>query len=90
MEECKKTKFADQAAAMFYIAKLKATSCRDKIPQRAYLCEICLSWHITSIKLTPDQRRIQSLERKIKSLEEQLVGKDRIIKYYKTLANGKR
>lgn len=79
MEECKKTKFADQASAMFYIAKLKATSCRDKIPQRAYLCEYCLSWHITSIKLTPDQRVIANLRAKVDHLKMELKRRDEAI-----------
>lgn len=37
---CKKTSFRDEVAAEFYLAKLKKTSMRIKVPQRTYLCEV--------------------------------------------------
>ncbi|WP_340112642.1 hypothetical protein [Maribellus mangrovi] len=50
-----KVKFADQVAAEFYLAKLKKTSCRAVVPQRAYLCEYCNTWHLTSEPESPKQ-----------------------------------
>ncbi len=84
MESCKKTKFVDEISAKFFIAKIKRTSNRDKIPNRAYLCNICNSWHLTSrinfqeeiSKLTDDlakrDLRILELENKLKELELRL------------------
>ncbi len=48
MTECKKTKFINEATAYLYIKKYKETSRRDTIPVRAYLCDQCLVWHVTS------------------------------------------
>lgn len=45
---CNKTSFRDEVAAEFYLAKLKKTSMRIKVPQRTYLCERCFKWHLTS------------------------------------------
>lgn len=47
-KHCKKTSFANEAAAIFYIDKLKRTSIRERVPIRAYLCCQCNSWHLTS------------------------------------------
>jgi len=49
---CKKTKFLDEQQAKYYIEKLNKTSIRDSKPVRAYLCDICINWHITSKKET--------------------------------------
>ena len=46
--KCNKTYFATEEAALFYIEKLKKTSVRDRVPRRAYLCQNCLKWHLTS------------------------------------------
>jgi len=67
---CKKVKFVNEASAMMYVNKLQKTSIRDKKPVRAYLCETCLSWHLTSIeskenmKLIYAKREIANLKRK--------------------------
>ncbi len=45
---CKKVGFATEAQALFYVDKLKNTSTRTIIPVGAYLCPICLVWHLTS------------------------------------------
>lgn len=47
-ERCKKVSFINEDFAIQYIKKLKETSKRTKVPSRAYLCEICLNWHLTS------------------------------------------
>ena len=46
--DCPKTYFANEEQALFYIKKLKATSKRIKVPVRAYLCNKCFNWHLTS------------------------------------------
>lgn len=55
--ECSKVKFATEVAAQIHIAKLKRTSNRDKIPKRAYLCEYCNTWHLTSSDKNEDSWR---------------------------------
>jgi predicted RNase H-like nuclease (RuvC/YqgF family) len=47
-ERCKKVSFINEDFALQYIKKLKETSVRTKVPSRAYLCEVCLNWHLTS------------------------------------------
>lgn len=46
--ECKKVKFATEEFALFYVDKLQKTSIRDKKPIKAYLCQHCVSWHLSS------------------------------------------
>lgn len=48
LEFCPKTYFINEKFANDYIAKLKNTSTRIKRPVRAYLCDKCLNWHLTS------------------------------------------
>lgn len=55
--ECSKVKFATEVAAQLHIAKLKRTSNRNKIPKRAYLCEHCNGWHLTSSDKNEDTWR---------------------------------
>lgn len=45
---CPKTYFINEQFAKDYIKKLNATSVRSKKPVRAYLCDVCLNWHLTS------------------------------------------
>lgn len=47
-ERCKKVCFINEDFAIQYINKLRATSVRTKVPSRAYLCEHCLNWHLSS------------------------------------------
>jgi len=47
-ERCKKVSFINEDFAIQYLKKLKETSVRTKVPSRAYLCETCLNWHLTS------------------------------------------
>jgi hypothetical protein len=46
--ECSKTSFSDEGVANGYIEKLRKTSTRSRVPKRAYLCPVCLRWHLTS------------------------------------------
>jgi hypothetical protein len=65
---CKKTSFANEGIALSYIKKLQATSKRERVPQRAYLCEKCMNWHLTStIDYTRD-KVIVGLNEKIAQL----------------------
>jgi hypothetical protein len=64
--KCKKSSFKDQESANKYILKLQATSKRDRIPQRAYLCEKCNTWHLTS---KPDYNKVETIS-KIENIED--------------------
>ena len=68
---CKKASFSNESQAKFFIEKLIKTSTRVKTPKRAYLCDKCNNWHLTSI---PDKDREYelSLEIKIIELKEEL------------------
>ena len=52
MSECTKTSFINEKYALEYIDWLKRTSKQGKkIPQKAYLCVKCNTWHLTSQKV---------------------------------------
>jgi predicted RNase H-like nuclease (RuvC/YqgF family) len=76
--ECIKASFKDEETAMKYIKKLQATSKRDRIPQRAYLCEKCSTWHLTS---KPDYNKVETIS-KIEKIEP---GVDVFNKYESTI-----
>ena len=87
---CKKTSFADEQTAMRYVYILQNTSRRSVIPHRAYLCEKCLNWHITSLTIQKEKdedlkmrREIQKLERAIKERNKQIENKDNKIQELK-------
>lgn len=73
---CKKVKFIDEEFANQYIQKLQKTSNRKLKPVRAYLCEKCLTWHITSIETISsklpklEQDRLLAKEQKQKEYEQ--------------------
>jgi len=68
---CNKVCFCDEEAALFYIDKLQKTSKRKRIPVRAYLCDKCLTWHITSTKCY-SYDSIKKLEGKVKRKENHI------------------
>jgi len=72
---CKKTYFIDEKNALFYIDKLKRTSCREKIPVSAYLCTKCMNWHLTSIALVDHKSNMQIvyLKREIDNLKAKIL-----------------
>lgn len=72
MNECSKVYFADEKNALLYIEKLHKTSVRDKKPVRAYLCEKCLCWHLTSIE-SKENRQIVYLNRQINNLKAKVL-----------------
>lgn len=51
MGNCTKTAYANEKMANEDIDRIKAKSTRDKKPMRAYHCNKCNLWHLTS---TPD------------------------------------
>lgn len=79
---CRKVSFADEKSANDYLQRLSKTSIREVVPQRAYLCEKCNAWHLTSKKYFFDAK-IEELkteyQKVIDSLESQLkIAKDKI------------
>ena len=69
---CHKVCFANEKFATEYIDKLQKTSCRGKKPVNAYLCEKCLSWHLTSIE-SKEVREITYLGRQINNLKAKII-----------------
>ena len=65
MKKCKKVQFRTEADALFYIEKLKKTSVQEKKPVATYLCNICLTWHLTS-RTEKDLSEIKKLKEIIK------------------------
>jgi hypothetical protein len=67
---CKKTKYSSKEYAEFGIVHIQEKSFKAKIPVRAYLCEKCKCWHLTS---KPDyfelQKEIELLKERNKELE---------------------
>jgi hypothetical protein len=83
---CKKTSFADQENALFYIDKLKRTSVRDKVPIGTYLCPKCFNWHLTSQPSRHEQENkelraeVETLKQKIKNLRQNSEGVEASLK----------
>lgn len=68
---CKKVSFVDEKQALLYIEKLQATSTRKKKPIRAYLCEKCFTWHLTSIQ-DDNNKEIETLRSKLGVKEKEI------------------
>lgn len=45
---CRKRRYRDEAAALVDLARIIYTSTSSKVPVRAYRCENCAGWHLTS------------------------------------------
>lgn len=79
---CKKTSFSSEKSAMEYVDILQKTSQRKVVPHRAYLCEKCISWHLTSLKTREESvngitiNEYSDLLKKIKNLENSLANKN--------------
>lgn len=75
---CFKTSFVNEDFALQYIDKLKKTSKRKRKPVEAYLCDKCLTWHLTSIESQEavtgkyKDRQINNLKSKIIHLESEV------------------
>ena len=78
MGHCKKACFSTEEMADYYIDKLKRTSKRQMKPLRAYLCPLCFTWHLTSLKETTDfeisqqERQINNLRRKCENYKSEV------------------
>lgn len=68
VKTCTKVSFANEKYADFYINKLKKTSKRKVIPVRAYLCEKCFSWHLTST-MNVESDRAEVLKKHVVQLQ---------------------
>lgn len=66
---CRKVKFTDENSATFTLKKITENSTLKKKPQRAYLCKVCNSWHLTS---KPDVSDLQAQLNTLKQENEQL------------------
>lgn len=73
--DCKKTKFATEKDAEYFIKKLKATSIRHEKPTRSYLCPFCMLWHLTS-KTKEEVDVVNKLKAKIEKLSADLTKKN--------------
>jgi catalase (peroxidase I) len=78
---CFKASFANENFAEQFVQKLIKTSNRKVKPQRAYLCEKCFNWHLTSKplvisddELTKQEYKIKKLNNKIQYLENYIKG----------------
>lgn len=69
---CKKVSFTDEKFANDYLKKLHKTSSREIKPVRAYLCEHCLCWHLTSIR-SEEQNEVIYLRRQVANLKQTIV-----------------
>jgi len=74
--KCSKVSFCDEKFALQYIKILKKTSKRERKPVTAYLCQHCLTWHLTSTD--PISKEVLYLKRQIHNLQLKLSKKDDI------------
>lgn len=85
--KCEKVRFGTEKFAMEHIKILKKNSVRKKIPIRAYACQKCGGWHLTSrieITLTDNGRsEIKKLEEHIEALRKSLTTAMELKNYYK-------
>lgn len=79
---CEKTSFRDEKYATEYLKKLKATSIRQKRPVRAYLCDICLNWHLTSLN-EHQTDVLHNYKKELKNKNEIIANQQRLIKVLK-------
>lgn len=69
VEACKKVRYATEQFAREDVKRIQKKSTRDKVPYRAYFCDECRAWHLTSQKDWKIEK-INVLEEKVK--EQQL------------------
>lgn len=68
---CTKVSFATEEFANEHIARLKEKSNRKVVPTRAYKCNKCSSYHLTS---QPNwKERVSTLEAKVSGLQNKVV-----------------
>jgi hypothetical protein len=72
IKECKKSKYISERFALADISRIKKTSKRSKVPTRAYFCNICNFWHLTSQSDKKEdfkKEKMLALENQVKSLK---------------------
>ena len=68
--KCKKIAYSTEEFALYDLLKIKATVSKNKKPIRAYKCNICNNWHLTSsLFKTPKSTKTKS-ENRILKIEE--------------------
>lgn len=58
-----KRRFPDEISAKLAMAGIQRRSSRPRVPQRAYRCDVCKGWHLTSQKVLPKNLRGPELSR---------------------------
>lgn len=70
---CEKVRYGSKQFAEMDIVRIQSKSQRSKVPQRAYFCHECHSWHLTSqlseIQME-DKQRIQFLLKENEMLKD--------------------
>lgn len=90
---CTKVKFASEKFAIEYVEKLQKTSVRESVPQRAYFCPYCLTWHLTSkeskevTQIKEQASEITKLKKEKKQLTILLLEQERSFKNFKKVVN---
>jgi hypothetical protein len=72
---CEKVRYTSERFALMDIKRIKKISTRDKIPVRAYFCDLCGFWHLTSAKSKNDEvkdKKILELELTITTLKDEV------------------
>jgi hypothetical protein len=86
-KNCTKTQYMSETFANIEIKRIRSTSKREKIPKRAYKCDDCGYWHLTSLSDKKEVRKpkemvimdnqkaiIETLKEKNNRLFEQING----------------
>ena len=72
---CDKVRYTSERFALMDIDRIKKISTRDKIPVRAYFCNLCSFWHLTSAKSKNDEirdKKVLALEKEIVALKDEV------------------
>jgi len=54
---CTKTQYMSETFANIEIKRIRSNSNRDKVPKRAYKCDDCGFWHLTSLSTQKQVRK---------------------------------
>jgi hypothetical protein len=93
--ECKKTSFADEKAARYYLDKIARTSIKKVNAKECYLCPVCYTWHLKkklSVQEENTKRQIENLKKeneKLKNITHQFYDFVKSIGYDVTRKNPK-
>lgn len=70
MAQCVKAKFASELSANMRISEIALQNTRFRRPNRAYQCENCGSWHLTSVSKKKFTNRQEWIAQKTKEWTE--------------------